>query len=57
MMCAWDLIPGRQDGRRRLIQWAIAAPLNFEVLLKNILIQTDHSAKQRFLKDVTDLQT
>ena len=25
--CAWDSNPGRQDGRRRQIHWAIAAPL------------------------------
>ena len=24
--CAWDSNPGRQDGRRRRIHWAIAAP-------------------------------
>ena len=29
---AWDSNPGRQDGRRRRIHWAIAAP-QFEVLL------------------------
>ena len=27
--CAWDSNPGRQDGRRRRIHWAIAAPLSF----------------------------
>ena len=26
--CAWDSNPGQQDGRRRLIPWANAAPLN-----------------------------
>ena len=25
--CAWDLNPGRQDGRRKWIHWAMAAPL------------------------------
>ena len=25
--CAWDSNPGRQDGRRKRIHWAMAAPL------------------------------
>ena len=27
--CAWDLNPGRQDGRRKRIHWATAAPQRF----------------------------
>ena len=27
--CAWDSNPGQQDGRRRRIHWAIAAPPNW----------------------------
>ena len=34
--CAWDLNPGRHDGRRRQIHWAIAAPRNFQCLVDDI---------------------
>ena len=30
---AWDSNPGRQDGRRRQIHWAMAAPLHLTVLI------------------------
>ena len=30
--CAWDSNPGRHDGRRRRIHWAIAAPLVYQLL-------------------------
>ena len=31
--CAWDSNPGRQNGRRRRIHWAMAAPLSYSASL------------------------
>ena len=32
--CAWDLNPGWQDGRRRRIHWAMAAPQKWQLVIR-----------------------
>ena len=55
--CAWDSNPGRQDGRRRWIHWAMAAP-HYDYLtrlVENFTMQDNEIATLQSIGPITVL--